>query len=154
MRCVPNMIVASPMNEKELRNMMFTAASDTIQTGKQAFTIRYPRGEGVMPNWRTPFETIDGLAKHVWFQDGTGVAILTIGHIGNYAVKATAMLKKEGLQPAHVDMRFVKPLDEVMLHAIFQRFDRVITVEDGCLMGGFGSAVLEFMVDHWVFCPC
>ena len=147
MRCVPNMIVASPMNEKELRNMMFTAASDTIQTGKQAFTIRYPRGEGVMPNWRTPFEPIEvGKARMV--QDGTGVAILTIGHIGNYAVKATAMLKKEGLQPAHVDMRFVKPLDEVMLHAIFQRFDRVITVEDGCLMGGFGSAVLEFMVDH------
>ncbi|OIN60034.1 1-deoxy-D-xylulose-5-phosphate synthase [Arsenicibacter rosenii] len=147
MRCIPNMIVASPMNEKELRNMMFTAASDTIQSGKQAFTIRYPRGEGVMPNWRTPFEEIP-VGKGRMVQDGEGVAILTFGPIGNYAVKASAMLEKEGLRPAHFDMRFAKPLDEVLLHTIFQRFDRVLTVEDGCLQGGFGSAVLEFMVDH------
>lgn len=147
MRCIPNMIVASPMNEQELRNLMFTAASDEIQQGKQAFTIRYPRGEGVMPAWRTPLEKVQ-IGKGRMVQDGENVAILTIGHIGNYAVKATALLEKEGIRPAHFDMRFVKPLDEDMLHSIFQRFDRVLTVEDGCVMGGFGSAVLEFMANH------
>ena len=147
MRCVPNMIVASPMNEQELRNMMFTAQSDAIQNGKQAFTIRYPRGEGVMPSWKTPLEAIE-VGKGRKIRDGKGVAILTIGHIGNYAVKACELLEKENILPAHYDMRFVKPLDEAMLHEIFQRYDSVLTVEDGCLMGGFGSAVLEFMTDH------
>ncbi|GAA4410802.1 1-deoxy-D-xylulose-5-phosphate synthase [Nibrella viscosa] len=147
MRCVPNMIVSAPMNEQELRNLMFTAQSAEIQSGKQAFTIRYPRGEGVMPNWRTPLEQIP-VGKGRMVQDGEDVAILTIGHIGNYAVQASAQLRKEGLNPAHVDMRFVKPLDEELLHSVFQRFDKVLTVEDGCLMGGFGSAVLEFMAEH------
>lgn len=147
MRCVPNMIVASPMNEQELRNMMFTAQSDTIQQGKQAFTIRYPRGEGVMPNWKTPLEAIE-VGKGRKIRDGQGVAILTIGHIGNYAATACDLLEKESIRPAHYDMRFVKPLDEAMLHEIFQRYDSVLTVEDGCLMGGFGSAVIEFMTDH------
>ncbi|MGA0560483.1 1-deoxy-D-xylulose-5-phosphate synthase [Larkinella sp. VNQ87] len=147
MRCVPNMIVASPMNEQELRNLMFTAQSDTVQNGKQAFTIRYPRGEGVMPNWKTPLEEIE-IGKGRKIRDGKEVAILTIGHIGNYAVTACELLEKETIQPAHYDMRFVKPLDEAMLHEIFRRYDKVLTVEDGCLMGGFGSAVLEFMTDH------
>ncbi len=147
MRCVPNMIVAAPMNEQELRNMMYTAQSDTVQQGKQAFTIRYPRGEGTMPNWKTPFDEQE-IGKGRLISDGDEVAILTIGHIGNYAVEATAMLAKEGIRPAHYDMRYVKPLDEELLHQIFSRFDRVLTVEDGCLMGGFGSAVLEFMANH------
>ena len=147
MRCIPNMIVAAPMNEQELRNMMFTAQSDEVQQGKQAFTIRYPRGEGVMPNWKTPLEK-QVIGKGRLVSDGEEVAILTIGHIGNYAVEATKMLAKEGIRPAHFDMRYVKPLDEAMLHQIFSRFDRVLTVEDGCIMGGFGSAVLEFMTDH------
>lgn len=147
MRCVPNMIVAAPMNEQELRNMMFTAASDTVQRGKQAYTIRYPRGEGVMPNWKTPLEELP-IGKARLIQDGTDVAILTLGHIGNYAVTAMKQLAKEGIRPAHVDMRYAKPLDEAMLHQIFRRFDKVLTVEDGCLMGGFGSAVLEFMANH------
>lgn len=147
MRCIPNMIVAAPMNEQELRNMMFTAQSDEVQQGKQAFTIRYPRGEGVMPEWRTPFEKqIVGKGRQI--ADGQDVAILTIGHMGNYAIQATQLLAKEGIQPAHFDMRYVKPLDEQLLHQIFSRFDRVLTVEDGCLMGGFGSAVIEFMTDH------
>jgi 1-deoxy-D-xylulose-5-phosphate synthase len=147
MRCVPNMIVASPMNEQELRNLMFTAQSDTIQQGKQAFTIRYPRGEGVMPNWRTPLEQVKiGTGRRI--QEGQDVAILTVGPIGNYAVTACALLEKEGIRPAHYDMRFVKPIDEAMLHEVFQKYDKVLTVEDGCLMGGFGSAVLEFMTDH------
>ena len=147
MRCVPNMIVAAPMNEQELRNMMFTAASDTVQKGKQAFTIRYPRGEGVMPNWKTPLEELP-IGKARLIQDGEEVAILTLGHIGNYAVSAMKMLAKEGIRPAHVDMRYAKPLDEAMLHQIFRRFDKILTVEDGCLMGGFGSAVLEFMANN------
>ncbi len=147
MRCIPNMIVAAPMNEQELRNMMFTAQSEEIQQGKHAFTIRYPRGEGVMPNWHTPLEQ-QVVGKGRLISDGEEVAILTIGHIGNYAVQATDMLVKEGIRPAHFDMRYVKPLDEELLHQIFSRFDRILTVEDGCVMGGFGSAVLEFMTDH------
>ena len=147
MRCVPNMIVSAPMNEQELRNLMFTAASDEVQQGKRAFTIRYPRGEGVMPNWKTPFERIE-IGKGRMIQDGENVAILTIGAIGNYAVTAAKLLAKEGINPALFDMRFVKPLDEALLHQIFSRFDRVLTVEDGCLMGGFGSAIVEFMADN------
>ncbi|WP_020596421.1 1-deoxy-D-xylulose-5-phosphate synthase [Spirosoma panaciterrae] len=147
MRCVPNMIVAAPMNEQELRNMMFTAQSDEVQQGKRAFTIRYPRGEGVMPNWRTPLEKQE-IGKGRLIADGEEVAILTIGHIGNYAVQASELLAKEGIRPALFDMRYVKPLDEALLHQIFSRFDRVLTVEDGCLMGGFGSAVLEFMANN------
>jgi 1-deoxy-D-xylulose-5-phosphate synthase len=147
MRCVPNMIVSAPMNEQELRNLMFTAASDEVQQGKRAFTIRYPRGEGTMPNWKTPFERIE-IGKGRMIQNGEGVAILSIGAIGNYAVKAAQLLEKEGINPALFDMRFVKPLDEALLHQIFSRFDRVLTVEDGCLMGGFGSAIVEFMADN------
>ncbi|WP_080059653.1 1-deoxy-D-xylulose-5-phosphate synthase [Spirosoma aerolatum] len=147
MRCVPNMIIAAPMNEQELRNMMYTAQSDEVQQGKRAFTIRYPRGEGVMPNWRTPLEK-QVIGKGRMISDGEEVAILTLGHIGNYAVQASQLLAKEGIRPAHFDMRYVKPLDEELLHQIFSRFDRVLTVEDGCLMGGFGSAVLEFMANN------
>ncbi len=147
MRCVPNMIVAAPMNEQELRNLMFTAASDGVQQGKKAFTIRYPRGEGVMPNWKTPLEALPiGTGRQI--QAGEDVAILSIGHIGNLAVTACAKLAEEGIYPAHFDMRFVKPLDEAMLHTVFQQFDKVLTIEDGCLPGGFGSAILEFMAEH------
>ena len=144
MRCIPNMIIASPMNEAELRDLMYT--SQLPREGK-AFTIRYPRGQGVMPEWRTPMKEIEiGTGRKI--KDGEDVAILTIGHIGNYAVEACEQLEKEGLNPAHYDMRFVKPLDEKMLHEIFSKYNKVITVEDGCLMGGFGSAVLEFMAEH------
>ena len=121
MRCIPNMIVAAPMNEQELRNMMFTAQSDEVQQGKQAFTIRYPRGEGVMPNWRTPLEK-QVIGKGRMISDGENVAILTIGHIGNYAVQATELLAKEGIRPAHFDMRYVKPLDEELTASDFQPF--------------------------------
>ncbi|MFM8348673.1 MAG: 1-deoxy-D-xylulose-5-phosphate synthase, partial [Bacteroidota bacterium] len=143
-RCLPNMIVAAPMNEEELRNLMYTA--QLPRKGK-AFSIRYPRGQGVMPDWRKPFQAIAvGTGRLV--SDGSDVAILTIGHIGNYATTAIASLKKKGVTPAHYDMRFVKPIDEAMLHDVFTRFSRVITLEDGCLEGGFGSAVLEFMADN------
>ncbi|MGY6520853.1 MAG: 1-deoxy-D-xylulose-5-phosphate synthase [Mongoliitalea sp.] len=141
-RCIPNMVVSAPMNEEELRNLMFTA---TKYEGP--FSIRYPRGQGVMPEWRTPMREIPiGQGRIV--KEGEDVAILTIGHIGNYAVEATEMLTEEGLNPAHYDMRFVKPLDESLLHEVFGKFKKVITVEDGCLMGGFGSAVVEWMMDN------
>jgi 1-deoxy-D-xylulose-5-phosphate synthase len=147
MRCIPHMVVASPMNEEELRNLMYTFQLEETQKLKMAFTIRYPRGEGMMPDWKRPFQKLE-IGKGRKIKDGEEVAILTIGHIGNYAVKACEMLEKEGLNPAHYDLRFVKPLDEAMLHEVFQKFDRVITVEDGCLQGGMGTAVLEFMIDN------
>ena len=146
MRCIPNMIVSAPMNEQELRDLMYTAQSDEIQSGSEAFTIRYPRGKGVMVDWRTPMKAIE-IGKGRKLKDGKDIAILSIGHIGNDTLKAAEELEKEGLSVAHFDLRFVKPLDEVMLHEVFQTFDRVITVEDGCLQGGMGSAVLEFMTD-------
>lgn len=147
MRCIPNMVVASPINEEELRNMMYTFQLAETQELKTAFTIRYPRGEGVMPDWKRPFQKIE-IGKGKKIKDGEDVAILTIGHIGNYAVKACEMLEKEGLNPAHYDLRFVKPLDEALLHEVFQKFDKIITVEDGCVQGGMGSAVIEFMTDN------
>lgn len=141
-RCVPNLVVSSPMNEEELRNLMYSAS---IHEGP--YSIRYPRGNGVMPEWRTPLRQIPvGQGRIV--KEGEEVAILSIGHIGNYAVEACATLAKEGLNPAHYDMRFVKPLDGELLHEIFGKFNKVVTIEDGCLMGGFGSAVLEWMVDN------
>ncbi|TDE13949.1 1-deoxy-D-xylulose-5-phosphate synthase [Dyadobacter psychrotolerans] len=147
MRCIPNMVVASPMDEQELRNMMYTAQLDSFQKGSLAFTIRYPRGNGVMPQWKTPFEEIRiGTGRKI--KEGSDLAILSLGPIGNFANQACDLLDKEGIDAALYDMRFVKPLDVVMLHEIFSRFDRVITIEDGCLQGGFGSAVMEFMVDN------
>jgi 1-deoxy-D-xylulose-5-phosphate synthase len=141
-RCVPNLVVSAPMNEEELRNLMYTGS---LYGGP--FSIRYPRGNGVMVNWRTPLQRIP-VGQGRCIKAGEEVAILTIGHMGNYAVEACESLEKEGFNPAHYDMRFVKPLDEKLLHEIFSTFKKVITVEDGCLMGGFGSAVLEWMVDH------
>jgi 1-deoxy-D-xylulose-5-phosphate synthase len=132
------------MNEEELRNLMFTAA---IPRSTQAFTIRYPRGQGVMPTWRLPMQAIE-IGKGRKLKEGSELAILTIGHIGNYATDAIANLEKQGIIVGHYDMRFVKPLDEQMLHEIFTAYTKVITVEDGCLQGGFGSAVLEFMAKH------
>jgi 1-deoxy-D-xylulose-5-phosphate synthase len=144
MRCVPHMIVAAPMNEAELRNMMYTAQLDTHQL---PISIRYPRGEGVMPEWRTEMKEIQ-MGKGRKLKDGEGVAILSFGHPGNFAASAIRELKNDGMNPAHYDMRFAKPLDEEMLHEVFTKFDKVITLEDGCIQGGFGSAVLEFMAEH------
>jgi 1-deoxy-D-xylulose-5-phosphate synthase len=143
-RCIPNMVVSAPMNESELRNLMYTAQ---LEKNAFPFSIRYPRGNGVMPEWRTPFEEIKiGTGRKI--RDGKDIAILTIGHPGNFAVEACASLKKQGVDAAHYDMRFVKPLDEKLLHEVFSKFDKVITVEDGTILGGLGSAVIEFMVDH------
>lgn len=144
MRCIPNMIVSAPMNEQELRNLMYTAQ---LPSTKNPFVIRYPRGEGVMPEWHTPFEEIPiGTGRKI--RDGRDIAILSIGHPGNFVADACKQLINDGLQPAHYDLRFVKPLDEALLHEVFRHFDKVITVEDGTVVGGFGSAVLEFMATH------
>ncbi|MES2796012.1 MAG: 1-deoxy-D-xylulose-5-phosphate synthase [Bacteroidota bacterium] len=147
MRCLPNMIVAAPMNEQELRNLMYTASLDDFKQNKKAISIRYPRGEGVMPEWRTPLEKLQ-IGKGRKVKDGEKVALLSIGHIGNNAVEACKILESEGLNPAHYDLRFVKPLDSDLLTEVFERFDKIITVEDGCLQGGFGTAVAEWMLDH------
>ncbi len=142
-RCIPNMIVSAPMNEEELRNLMYTAQAEN----NGPFSIRYPRGNGVMTEWKTPFKKIKiGTGRRV--KNGEDVAILTIGHIGNNAVLATEKLAKEGIEVAHYDMRFVKPIDEILLHEVFSKFKKVITVENGCVQGGMGSAVLEFMADN------
>ncbi|ALD19970.1 1-deoxy-D-xylulose-5-phosphate synthase [Hymenobacter sp. DG25A] len=149
MRCIPNMVVSAPMNEEELRNLMYTAS---LPENAGPFSIRYPRGEGVMPEWRKPLKKLTiGTGRVV--REGEGVAVLSIGHIGNYAVKATQQLLAEGLNPGHYDMRFCKPLDEEMLHNILRQYKAIVTVEDGCLQGGFGAAVLEFMADHGYSLP-
>jgi len=147
MRCIPNMIVTAPRNEQELRNMMYSASLDSFKDLNQAITIRYPRGQGVMPAWRTTFEKIE-IGKGIEVIPGKDVAILTIGHIGNEAIVAVGEAHKKEVQPALFDMRFVKPLDETLLHHIFANFKTLITVEDGAIQGGFGSAIAEFMVDH------
>lgn len=143
-RCLPNMIIAAPMNEQELRNLMYTAQ---LPRKEKAFSIRYPRGQGVMPNWKTPFEEIEiGTGRKI--REGEELAILTIGHIGNYAVEVCEHLELQGIEVGHYDLRFAKPLDGKMLHEIFSKYKKIITVEDGCIEGGIGSAVLEFMADH------
>ena len=137
------MIVSSPMNEEELRNLMYTAQHENMGP----FSIRYPRGNGVMIDWRTPFKAIPvGTGRKL--RGGEEIAILTIGHPGNFAVQACDQLANEGFYPAHYDMRFVKPLDQVMLHQVFSEFKKIITVEDAAIMGGMGSAVAEFMIDN------
>lgn len=142
MRCVPNLVVSAPMNEAELRNLMYTASEHN-----GPFSIRYPRGAGTMPEWRTTLEKVE-IGKGRKLIQGSDIAILSIGQVGNYALNAAEQLIKEGLNPSVYDMRFVKPLDEEMLHEIFQNHKYIVTVEDGCIMGGFGSAVLEFAADN------
>jgi 1-deoxy-D-xylulose-5-phosphate synthase len=144
MRCVPNMIVSAPMNESQLRNLMYTAQ---LESTKLPFVIRYPRGEGVMPEWKTPFEEIM-IGKGRKLRDGKDIAILSFGHPGNFAAAAIRELKNDGLNPAHYDMRFAKPLDEELLHEALKNYEKIITVEDGTVEGGFGSAVLEFMAQQ------
>ena len=143
MRCIPHMVVSAPMNEQELRNLMYTASIDNAGP----FTIRYPRGNGVMVDWKTPFEKLP-IGKGRKICDGEEVAILTLGHVGNFAVEACKKLNSENIHPAHYDLRFAKPLDEELLHEVFSKYKKIITVEDGCIQGGVGSAVLEFMADH------
>src|SRR5690625_2738824 len=146
MRCVPNMVISAPMNEQELRNLMYTAQ---LEKNKVPFVIRYPRGQGVMPEWKTPFEEIP-IGKGRKIKEGENIAILTIGHVGNFALKAIEQMEEEEFweKVGLYDMRFAKPLDEELLHNIAQKYKKIITIEDGTIVGGFGSAVVEFLNDH------
>jgi 1-deoxy-D-xylulose-5-phosphate synthase len=138
------MIISAPMNEQELRNLMYTAQLETTQ---MPFVIRYPRGEGVMADWKKPFEAIE-IGKGRKLRDGKDVAILSFGHPGNFAAAAIRELRAEGITPAHYDMRFAKPLDAALLHEALTAYPHIVTVEDGTVVGGFGSAILEFMQQH------
>jgi 1-deoxy-D-xylulose-5-phosphate synthase len=123
---------------------MFTAQ---LESTKLPFVIRYPRGEGVMTEWKTEMKEIKiGTGRKL--KEGKDIAILSLGHPGNFAAAAIRDLKNDGLNPAHYDLRFVKPLDEKLLHEVFSQFSKIITVEDGTVKGGFGSAILEFMNEH------
>ena len=144
LRTVPNIVVSAPMNEIELRDLMYTAQ---LEKNKGPFSIRYPRGSGQFSKWKEPFVEIQvGSSRTI--REGKDIAILSIGHPGNFVVDATTELLKEGIDVAHYDMRFVQPLDEEKLHKVFNNFKKIITVEDGMLKGGFGSAILEFMTDN------
>ena len=143
MRCIPNLVVAAPMNEKALRDMMFTFQEDLTSPS----CIRYPRGNGVMVDWRTPFEKME-IGKAEVVREGEEVVVLSIGHIGNYVTKAASILKEDNINVGHVDMRFVKPLDTDMIDEVVKKYKNIITLEDGSLMGGFGSAVLEYIADQ------
>ena len=145
LRAIPNITIASPMDEHELRHLMYTAQLD----GKGTFVIRYPRGRGVCPDWKCPMEEITvGTGRRL--REGSDVAVLSLGPIGNNVASAIESLAMEGssISVAHYDMRFAKPLDEKLLKEVADRFSRIITIEDGCVAGGFGSAVTEWMADH------
>ena len=156
LRPIPNLTICSPMDEHELRRLMFTAQLPD----KGTFVIRYPRGHGVLTDWRCPFEPVEvGTGRKL--REGTDVAVLTIGPIGNDVAKVIDELSKPSatsdsttgsagktLSVAHYDLRFLKPLDERLLHEVGSRFSRIVTIEDGVRNGGMGSAVLEWMSDH------
>jgi 1-deoxy-D-xylulose-5-phosphate synthase len=143
-RAIPGIIVSAPMNEQELRNLMYTAQ---LRNHGGPFSIRYPRGRGVMTEWNTPFEEIP-VGKGRKLREGTDLAILSIGHPGNFAAAAIDSLESEGYSISHYDMRFLKPIDDELLHEVFHLHRKIITVEDGTLKGGLGSAVAEFMAFH------
>ncbi|MFO7977351.1 MAG: 1-deoxy-D-xylulose-5-phosphate synthase [Bacteroidales bacterium] len=143
LRSIPDTIVAAPMNEEQLRSMMYSAQLDP----QGPYVIRYPRGNGVLEQWKTPMQEImPGTSRKL--KEGTHLAVISIGHVGNAALTACQELEREGIQAAHYDLRFLKPLDERMLHQVFENYSHIITVEDNALMGGMGSALLEFMADH------
>ena len=138
LRCIPNLIIFAPRNEIELRNIMYTA-----QIGlEHPIAIRYPRGRGVTPSWKSPFKAIE-IGTGVQLEQGEGLAVLSIGAISNTVTEAI-----RGLNCGHYDMRFIKPLDESLLHTIFKTHSTLITIEDGVENGGFGSAILEFAATH------
>jgi len=143
LRAIPNITICSPMNEEELRNMMYTAQLE----GMGPVAIRYPRGRGVMPQWKTPFTALQ-VGKGRIIREGTDLAIIAIGHIGNEALNACTQLAEKNIDAALYDIRFLKPLDEELLHLVCNQFDKIITLEDASIIGGLGSAVTEFANDH------
>ncbi|MCS6968029.1 MAG: 1-deoxy-D-xylulose-5-phosphate synthase [Cytophagales bacterium] len=148
LRCIPNLIIAAPMDEVELRHLLYTAQTEAIQ---QPFAIRYPRGHGVLSHWRQPFQKIP-VGKGRVLRQGGEIAVLSIGQVGNFVEQAILQLNSQGFAISHYDMRFVKPLDEVLLHQAAAH-KAILTVEDGTIMGGFGSAVLEWLSEHGYHLP-
>ena len=145
-RCIPDIIISAPMNEGELRRLMFTA----VRSGKP-FVIRYPRGKGPGEGIDAPFSELP-VGKSELLRDGSDVAVLTLGHVGNFAAEAIERAAAEGISAAHVNLIYAKPLDEAMLHDICSRFGRIITVEDGVIHGGVGSAIAEFVTASGYTC--
>jgi 1-deoxy-D-xylulose-5-phosphate synthase len=143
LRCIPGMIVASPINEHDLRNLMFTAQQD----GVGPFAIRYPRGKGVLVEWRNPMEALP-IGRGRCMSQGEGVAVLSIGHIGNEVIDVVNHLSQQGIHVGHYDMIFAKPIDEAILEEATMRYRSLITIEDGTVVGGLGSAVAEWMTRH------
>lgn len=143
LRCIPNLIIGAPLNEEELRDMMYTAQLE--KTGP--YVIRYPRGRGTMPEWKTPFKKME-TGKGIKIRDGENIAIISTGHIGNTAIQVCKELDKENIRVAHFHLRFLKPLDGELLEEVFRNYRKIITLEDGTITGGLGSAILEFMADH------
>jgi 1-deoxy-D-xylulose-5-phosphate synthase len=143
LRCIPNIIISAPLNEIELRNLMYTAQLKQ----KYPFAIRYPRGRGVITNWKQPMRKIEiGSGKMI--SDGAQICFISIGHIGNIIIDINRDLKKTHAQVGHCDIRFLKPLDEKLLHSIFKQYETIMTLEDGCIKGGLGSAIIEFSSDN------
>ena len=145
LRCIPNVTIAAPINEIELRNLLYTA-----QDAQGVFAIRYPRGRGVCPDWQQPFQQLP-VGKGQQLAEGDDMAIISIGAIGNTVIQALKMYYEEyGTQKqiAHYDMRYLKPIDSEILHQVGKKYAKIMTVEDGVISGGLGSAVLEFMADN------
>ena len=140
LRCIPDIIISAPMNEEELRNLLYTAQSKNYGP----FSIRYPKCNGVMIDWEKPFKTLP-IGKGRLLQEGTDAAILSIGHIGNNAAEAVQMLSRDGIRVSHADMRFLKPIDTELLHQICKKHKLLVTIEDGTINGGLGGAVAEFI---------
>jgi 1-deoxy-D-xylulose-5-phosphate synthase len=143
LRPIPNLTIAAPYDEHELRNLMYTAQLPD----KGPFAIRYPRGRGKLVDWRCPFEELP-IGKGRCLHEGNNIAILSIGSIGNLAAEAISRVEQQGISVAHYDMRFLKPIDEEILHEVGRKFKHIITLENGTIKGGLGSAVLEFMADN------
>ena len=142
LNCIPNMIISAPLNEIELRNLMYSAQINL----SKPFAIRYPRGKGVIENWQKPFEEVE-IGKANIVKEGHKIAVLSLGHIGNTIIEINDTLAELGKAIGHFDMRFLKPLDTKLLHRVFKEYQTIITLEDGCLKGGFGSSILEFASD-------
>ena len=139
-RCIPNLIISAPMNEHELRNLMFTAQ---LESTTLPFVIRYPRGEGALIDWKNNMTQIElGTARLL--NEGKDIAIISFGHPGNFVRQAIEKLNQNDIYPAHLDLRFVKPIDENSLHHIFKNYSKIITIEDGTIIGGVYSAIVEF----------
>lgn len=142
MRSIPNLIISSPLNEQDLRDMMFTAS----EYDEQAWAIRYPRGASTGMEVRKGFQSME-IGKGICLREGESVAILSFGPIGKYVTEAADQLSEEGIEIGHYDMRFAKPIDEELLDEICRKYDHIITLEDGARLGGFGSAVAEYLAE-------